>query len=143
MYGLPSVDDGQSSPPLKSEECQSPPSDSSSNDSNQTKPPPAEAKPASVPTEKKMSSVYEDDKYPPRECFIPKKLYCMQSNAGAGRSSTPTTTTDRDPSLPPVYPTQRQSSPVEYSETDVSVAMILATGFGRKRRSESPVIEEV
>ena len=92
---------------------------------------------------KKLSSVYEDDKYPPRECFIPKKLYCMQSNAGTGRSSTPTSTTDQDPSLPPLYPTQRQSSPVEYSETDVSVAMILATGFGRKRRSESPVIEEV
>lgn len=141
MYGLPSSeDDDQSSPPLKSDEYQSLPDETKST-------PPTEANDtSSAPTEKKRSALlYDDDKYPSsRECFIPKKRYCMQSSdAGSRTTSIPTATTDRDPGLPPLYPTQRQnSSPhVEFSETDVSVAMILATGF--RSKSESPVIEEV
>lgn len=120
---------GQSPPPLKSEECQ---------------PPPVEATvTASVRGGKKktISTIYKEDKHPTRECFIPKKRYCMQLSAS--RSSTSIATDDRDHGLPPLYPTQRQSSRHEYSETDVSVAMILATGFDRKRsKSDSPVVEE-
>lgn len=142
MYGLPSSEDdgSKSSPPLKSEEYQSPPDEIKST-------PPTEANDtASAPAEKKMSALlYDDDKYPSsRECFIPKKRYCMQSSdAGSRTASIPTHATHRDPGLPPLYPTQRQSSSptIEFSETDVSVAMILATGF--RSKSESPVIEEV
>jgi hypothetical protein len=150
LYGLPSEDDGsKSSPPLKSDEYQSPPSDLLSHDADETKStPPTEANDtSSAPAEKKRSALlYDDDKYPhpSRECFIPKKRYCMQSNdVGSRTGSIPTPTTDRDPGLPPLYPTQMQSSSptIEFSETDVSVAMILATGF--KSKSESPVIEEV
>ena len=141
LYGLPSSEDdgSKSSPPLKSEEYQSPP------DEIKSTPPPEANDTSSTPAEKKMSAtLYDDDKYPSsRECFIPKKRYCMQSSdAGSRTASIPTPATDRDPGLPPLYPTQRQSSsPIEFSETDVSVAMILATGF--RCKSESPVIEEV
>ena len=141
MYGLPSEneDDGQSSPPLKSEDYQSPP------DEIKSTPPTEVNDTSSAPAEKKRSALlYDDDKYPSRECFIPKKRYCMQSNdVGSRTGSIPTPATDRDPGLPPLYPTQRQSSSptIEFSETDVSVAMILATGF--RSKSESPVIEEV
>jgi hypothetical protein len=148
LYGLPSEDDGsKSSPPLKSDEYQSPHSDLLSHDADETKsPPPTEANDTtSAPAEKKRSALlYDDEKYPSRECFIPKKRYCMQSSdAGSRTGSIPTPATDRDPGLPPLYPTQRQSSSptIEFSETDVSVAMILATGF--RCKSESPVIEEV
>ncbi len=139
LYGLPSEDDHQSSPPLKSEEYQSPP------DETKSTPPTEDNDTSSAPAEKKRSTLlYDDDKYPSsRECFIPKKRYCMQSSdVGSRTGSIPTPATDRDPGLPPLYPTQRQgSSPIEFSETDVSVAMILATGF--RCKSESPVIEEV
>ena len=142
LYGLPSSEDddgSKSSPPLKSEECQSSP------DEIKSTPPPEANDTSSNPAEKKMSAtLYDDDKYPSRECFIPKKRYCMQSSdAGSRTASIPTPATDRDPGLPPLYPTQRQSSSptIEFSETDVSVAMILATGF--RSESESPVIEEV
>lgn len=145
MYGLPSSEDddgSKSSPPLKSEECQSPP------DEIKSTPSPEANDTASAPAEKKMSALlYDDDKHPSsRDCFIPKKRYCMQSSDVGSRTAsipTPATATDRDPGLPPLYPTQRQSSSptIEFSETDVSVAMILATGF--RSKSESPVIEEV
>lgn len=80
-------------------------------------------------------------KYPTRECLIPKKRYCVQSNVERS-----TISTDRYPGLPPLYPTERESTnPGEYySETDMSAAMILATGFDRKRsKNESTVFEEV
>ena len=134
LYGLPSEneDDGQSSPPFKSEDYQSPPSDLLSHDADETKStPPTEANDtSSAPAEKKRSALlYDDDKYPSRECFIPKKRYCIQSSdAGSRTGSIPTPATSSSPAI-------------EFSETDVSVAMILATGF--RSKSESPVIEEV
>jgi hypothetical protein len=131
--GLPTAPgDGQSSPPLKSEEYPSPPSDSIQV-FNEAQMPPVNAEVPSMTAKTMMSAICEDEKYPPRACLIPKKRY-VQSNVE--RST---------PQLPPLYPTQTESAtPGEYSETDMSAAMILATGFDRKTsNSVSPAIEEV
>ena len=130
--GLPfAPGDEQSSSLLKSEEYPSPPS-ALIQDSNQTQMPHVDAKITSIQAEEKPSALYNDDKST-RECLIPKKRYCVQSYLEQS-----TISTDQYPELPPLGES-------DYSETDMSAAMILANGFDRDciNSDYSPVIEEV
>jgi len=93
----------------------------------------------------KTQLLSQDEDRPNKElCMIPKKRYLYsQSNYGENRV----------PRLPPLYPphhhyppppTQRDTS--YYTESDVSVAMILANGFGRvvdEKSSPTPDDERV
>lgn len=105
---LPSArSDEQSCTTLNSEEYPSPPSDLIQVSQMST----ADAKLPSIQTETKKSMLYKDGKSSSRTCLIPKKRYCELSSS-----------TNQSPE----QPTQTKN---EYSETDMSAAMILAQRF--------------
>lgn len=122
--------DEQSSLELKTAEYPSPPSELiqvSQKSSSDARIPRIQAE-----AEKKASVLHSDVNCPSQTCLIPKKRYCVQN-----RSETSTISADKYPELPPLTDT-------EYTETDMSAAMILATGFNSGRsKNDCPQIEEV
>eukprot|EP00986_Skeletonema_menzelii_P015964 scaffold13166_cov139-Skeletonema_menzelii.AAC.9 len=83
-------------------------------------------------TEKKTSVLHKDGKNTSRTCRIPKKRYCVQSSSNM--STFPANQ----------YPQEQTLTENEYSETDMSAAMILATGFERDiKRDDSHEFEAV
>ncbi len=124
LTSTPAPGDVQSSSELITKEYPSPPSEliqvpqKSSADVNAPR----------IQAEKKTSAIYSDVNCPSQGCIIPKKRYCVKK-----RLETSTISTDKYPELPPLTNTG-------YTETDMSAAMILATGFSK---TYSPQIEEV
>ena len=104
LTSTPAPGDKQSSSELIAEEYPSPPS----------------ANNPRIQAEKKTSALYSDVDCPTQGCLIPKKRYCVQK-----RLETSTIPAEKYPELPLLTNT-------EYSETDMTAAMILASGFSNE-----------
>ncbi len=128
LTSTPAPGDMQSSLELITEEYPSPPSELIQVPQESS----ADAKIPRIQAEKKPSALYSDTNCPSQECLIPKKRYCVQK-----RLETSTISADKYPELSPLTNT-------EYNQTDMSAAMILATGFSNESsKTYSPQIEEV
>lgn len=124
----PAPGDEQSSSELKTAEYQSPPSELIQVSQKYS----VDAEIPRIRAEKETSSLYSDVNCPSQACLIPKKRYCVQQ-----RLETNTISAEKYPELPPLTDT-------EYTETDMSAAMILATGFNSDcSKTYCPQIEEV
>ena len=80
------------------------------------------------------SQAIDQDDAHPRLCMIPKKRYSFLNSQSARLH--------QGQDVLPQYPYQQPSS-ASYTESDVSVAMILANGFGRSTSKKSAPNAEV